>query len=76
MEFLGDLLSHGIVPKSLKWYKAEENKTFDRDQKLKGMGGTFEYTVSNTVQQNGVLEQVFTTLYQERRLQPRDYPPA
>lgn len=63
MEFLGNLKSHRIVPKGLRCDNTVENKIFEREQKLKGIGIKFEYTAPNTPQQNGVVERAFATLY-------------
>ena len=57
------LRSMGIIVKIIRCDNAGKNIDFEREAKEKGLDLKFEYTASDTPQQNGRVERKFQTLY-------------
>ena len=54
---------YGVVIKTIRCDNAGENKSFEKEIIEKGMNIRFEYTATNTPQQNGRVERKFATIY-------------
>ena len=60
--------NYGITTKTIRCDNAGENKSLEKEIIEKGMNMRFEYTATNTPQQNGRVERKFATNYGRIRL--------